>query len=230
VTKSKLVIYDTETIRQKVHHHIREQILNGEIGPNVRLIETQIAKDIGISRTPVREALHNLEQEGLIEAIPRIGYRVKTISDQEAAEIWEIRIALETLAAKWAYTNAPVQLHEELAQNISLAELRATMGKPEDFVELDGQFHEIIARYSGGVRLLELTQSLRRHALRCRIQSIHHSTTIQRAIEGHKTILQAIRQGDVDAIDKAVRGHLEQSKIDTIKYAFKESDIDKAEN
>jgi GntR family transcriptional regulator, rspAB operon transcriptional repressor len=230
VIKPKLIILETETIRQKVHHHIREQILNGEIGQNERLIETQIAKDIGTSRTPVREALHNLEQEGLIEAIPRIGYRVKTISDQEAAEIWEIRIALDTLSAKWAYANAPSKLAEELAENITLAELRASKGKPEDFVEHDGQFHKIIARYSGGVRLLELTQTLRRHALRYRIQSIHHSTTIHRAIEEHKIILQAIRQGDMDAIDKAVRSHLEQSKTDTIRYAFKDSNLDKSEH
>ncbi len=100
--KGKLVIEATPTIRRKVHHHLREQILNGQISPNERLIETRIAQEIGTSRTPVREALHNLEMEGLIESIPRVGYKVRPVSGEEAAEICEIRCLIEVLAIRWA--------------------------------------------------------------------------------------------------------------------------------
>jgi DNA-binding GntR family transcriptional regulator len=220
VSRKKLVIADTETIRQKVHQHVREQILNGEIGPDERLIETKIAKEIGTSRTPVREALHSLEQEGLIESIPRIGYRVKMTSDQEAIEIWEIRSAIETLAAKWACEKAQARLVKELSRNITLAEEATSSQRADKFVDLDAQFHEVIARLSGGKRLLELAQTLRRHALRYRIESIHHPETMQRAIEGHREILRAVEKGDYDALDRAVRAHLEQSKTDTLRYAF----------
>jgi GntR family transcriptional regulator, rspAB operon transcriptional repressor len=223
MNRKKLVINDTATIRQKVHKHIREQILNGDIGPNRRLIETKIAEEIGTSRTPVREALHSLEQEGLIESLPRIGYRVKEISDQEAIEIWEIRSAIETLAARWACEKAQKQLVKDLTKNIALAEKEALHGRTERFVDLDGQFHEIIARLSGGTRLLELTQTLRRHALRYRLESIHHIETVHRAIEGHKNILKAIEQSNYDALNQAVRDHLEQSKKDTLHYAFYET-------
>jgi GntR family transcriptional regulator, rspAB operon transcriptional repressor len=223
LSSKKLSIGETETIRQKVHKYVREQVLNGEIGPNERLIETKIAHEIGTSRTPVREALHSLEQEGLIESLPRIGYRVKTISDQEAIEIWEIRSAIETLAARWACSKAQKQLVKELGKNIAMAEKEASQGRIENFVDIDGQFHEIIARLSGGTRLLELAQTMRRHALRYRIQSIHHPETVNRAIEGHKAILRAIEDGDLDSLNQAIRNHLDQSKADTLRYAFSDN-------
>ena len=220
----KLIITDTVTIRKKVHSHIREQILSGEIGAGERLIEAKIARSIGTSRTPVREALHSLELEGLIESVPRKGYRVKQISDAEAVEIWEIRSLIEGLAARWAYENDPARLARELKKNIALSEDRVSQGKLITFVDLDGQFHEIIARLSGGRRLLELAQSLRRYALRYRLESICLPDTALRAIEGHKNILRAIENNDPETLSRAIRAHLEQSKQDTLRYAFQDEE------
>jgi DNA-binding GntR family transcriptional regulator len=226
--KKQFVITDTETVRKKVHKYLREQILNGEIGPNERLIETKIAEQIRTSRTPVREALHSLEQEGLIESIPRIGYKVKAMSHHEAVEIWEIRSAIETLAARWACDKSRGKLIKELRKNIALAEKQVAANNVKGFVDLDAQFHEIIARLSGGKRLLELAQSLRRHALRYRLQSINIPGTVIRAIAGHKKILASVEADDRDALVQAIKEHLEQSKIDTIRYAFNEEENGKS--
>ena len=95
-------------------------------------------------------------------------------------------------------------------------------GALADFVDLDGQFHEIIATLSGGNRLLELSQSLRRNALRYRLESLSLADTALRAIEGHKDILRAIEANDVEAASLAMKSHLEQSKKDTLRYAFHE--------
>jgi DNA-binding GntR family transcriptional regulator len=218
--RKKLVIENNPTIRKKVYEHVREQILSGQIAPKERLIETKIAQDIGTSRTPVREALHSLEMEGLIESIPRIGYTVKAISDREVVEIWEIRCLIEGLAARWAVEKAAKKLVRELRRNIVRAEEQVSLGNLDVFVELDGQFHETIARLSGGQRLLELTQALRRYALRYRLQSIYLPDVALRAIEGHKEILRAIEKGDDAEISLALKNHLEQSKRDTLRYAF----------
>jgi GntR family transcriptional regulator, rspAB operon transcriptional repressor len=217
--RKKLVIPSAETIRRKVHKHLRDQILAGEIGANERLVETKIAKEIGTSRTPVREALHSLEQEGLIESIPRIGYRVKLMDDREAVEIWEIRSVIETLAVRWACERARDRLVKELRKNIALSEKDVSQDEVQGFVERDAQFHEIIARLSGGERLLELAKSLRRHALRYRMQSIQKESAA-RAIDGHKKILHAVENDDAEAVAAAIREHLQQSKIDTLRYAF----------
>ncbi len=220
--RKRLVIRDGTTIRNKVYHYVREQILRGEIGPQERLIEARIAKEIGTSRTPVREALHSLEREGLIESIPRVGYKVKPISDQEVAEICEIRCVIENLATRWAVEKAREKLTKELRKNITLAEERVSRGDIAAFAELDAQFHEIIAGLSGSQRLLELAQTLRRHMLRYRIQSIYLPGTALRAIDGHKGILKAIEHGNPEGIFRAIQGHLDQSKKDSVRYAFQD--------
>jgi DNA-binding GntR family transcriptional regulator len=218
----RLVIKDTKSIRRRVYEHLREQLLNGEIAPPEHLIEARIAKELGTSRTPVREALHSLELEGLIESIPRVGYVVKPISEQEVGEICEIRMAIEGVAARWAMEKANKNLIEELKNNISISDLKVSKGDAKAFIDLDARFHEIIARYSGSQRLLELAQTLRRHMLRYRVQSIYSFDNVLRAIEGHKGILRAIEKHDLEEVNKAIRNHMEQVKKDVLRYAFKE--------
>ena len=220
----RLIIKNSSSIRKRIYDHLREQLLNGEIPPHQHLIETKIAKEIGTSRTPIREALHSLELEGLIESIPRVGYVVKPIERAEVEEICEIRTAIEGVAARWAMEKAPQKLIEELRENISVSEDKAVHGDPRAFVDMDAQFHEIIARLSGSKRLQELAQTLRRHMLRYRIQSIYLTENVVRAIEGHKGILDAIEKGDVEEVNKAMRCHIEQSKKDILRYAFKEAE------
>lgn len=224
VMRKKLVIQKTDTIRKKVYGHLRELILKGEYAPNERLFETKISEEIGASRTPVREALHSLELEGLIECLPKVGYAVKPISAQEVAEICAIRGTIEGLAARWATEKAKERLIEELKKNIGISEVKTEKGEAQAFIELDAQFHEIIARLSGSKRLLELSQTLRHHMLRYRSQSIYSTENVVRAIEGHKSILASIEKGELDNIVSSIQKHLEQSKKDILHFAFKDND------
>jgi GntR family transcriptional regulator, rspAB operon transcriptional repressor len=217
----KLVIQGSDTIRKKVYTYVREQILSGRIAPNQRLIETKIAQEIGISRTPVREALHNLEIEGLIRSIPRIGYQVKAISEQEVEEICEIRSIIEGLAARWAMEKASPKAIRELKKNIALTIAKISKREIRAFIDLDTQFHEIIARCSGSTRLLELSQTLRGHMLRYRVQSIFSEETVLQALKGHQRILEAIEKGNPNEVSLAVQVHLEESKISILRYALK---------
>ncbi len=219
----RLVIKSEKTIRRKIYEHLREQLLSGKIQPHQHLIEAKIARDIGTSRTPVREALHSLELEGLIESIPRVGYVVKPISEQEVEEICEIRAAIEGLAARWAMEKAHEKLVVELEKNISIAEDKVSKGDARAFVDMDAKFHEIISKFSGSQRLFELAQTLRRHMLRYRIQSIYSVDNVLRAIDGHKGILRAIEKRNLEGVNKAIQHHMEQSKKDILRYAFKEA-------
>lgn len=223
----RLVIKDTKTIRRKIYDHIREQLLNGEIPPQEHLIEAKIAKELGTSRTPVREALHSLELEGLIESIPRVGYVVKLLCEGEVEEICEIRVVIEELGARWAIEKAHEKLVVELEKNISISEDKISKGNVRAFVDMDAHFHEIISKFSGSQRLLELAQTLRRHMLRYRIQSIYSVDNVLRAIDGHKGILRAIEKRNLEEVNKAIRHHMEQSKRDVLRYAFKETPKEK---
>jgi len=171
----------------------------------------------------VREALHSLELEGLIESIPRVGYVVKSISEEEVEEICEIRAAIEGLGARWAMGKAHKKLVEGLKKNISLSDERVSKGDVRAFVDMDAQFHEIISKLSGSKRLLELAQTLRRHMLRYRVQSIYSIDNVRRAIDGHKGILRAIEKRDLEEVNKAIQHHMEQSKRDILRYAFQET-------
>ncbi len=223
----RLVIKTSKSIRRRIYDFLREQLLSGEIQPHQHLVEAKIARDIGTSRTPVREAFHSLELEGLIESIPRVGYVVKPISEQEVEEICEIRAAIEGLAARWAMQKAHKKLVEELEKNIFLSDKKVSKGDVRAFVDMDAQFHEIISKFSGSQRLLELAQTLRRHMLRYRIQSIYSVDNVLRAIEGHKEILQAIKRRDLEEVNTAIRYHMERSKKDILRYAFKETSKEK---
>ena len=219
----RLVIKTSRTIRRKTYDFLREQLLSGEIQPHQHLIEAKFAREIGTSRTPVREAFHSLELEGLIESIPRVGYVVKPISEKEVEEICEIRAAIEGLGARWAMEKAHGKLVAELKKNISVSEDKVSKGDVRVFVDMDAQFHEIISKFSESKRLLELAQTLRQHMLRYRIQSIYSVDNVLRAIDGHKAILRAIEKRSLEEVNNAIQHHLQQSKKDILRYAFKET-------
>ncbi len=218
--KLRLIIKDPISIRKKVYAAIREHILDGSFPPGERLVESRIAEQIKTSRTPVREALHLLESEGLLEAIPRAGYRVKPLHWEEVEEICEIRVVNETLAARWAMKRITPKELLALENNLKVAEHEVRSGNPKAFVHRDAEFHEILAHASRSERLLELCQLLRKHMLRYRIESLYLPETALRAIQGHRRILEALKASDESGLGEAMRNHLEQFRIDTRRYAF----------
>jgi DNA-binding GntR family transcriptional regulator len=223
----KLVIKPGKTIRQKVYEHLRETILIGEIKPGERLVESDIARRIGTSRTPVREALHTLEREGLLESTPRIGYVVTTISEAEVSELSGIRLALEDLALRWALEKNPKKLVEGLRENIHRSEALLAAGDVKFFVEMDAKFHQIISEIADSKQLTEMTQNMRRHMLRYRIHSIYSTENVQRAIAGHKAVLEAVVNGNTQKARDALRAHIEQSRKDILLYGFKNQEQEK---
>ena len=219
---TKFIIKNSDTIRKKVYHHIRERILSGEIAPGERLVETRLAQDIGTSRTPVRESLHSLELEKLIKSIPRVGYVVEGMNEQEVAQICEIRAVIEALAARWAIEKSHKKLAKDLARNLAKQEEALSKKNLQDYVELDAQFHDIIAKLSGSDRLLELVQTLRRHMWRYRAHVVYAFDTAIRSMEGHRRIVNAIEAGDTGQAIDVLQHHLSQAKEDILEYVFSE--------
>ena len=209
-----LVIEQPVPIRKQVYAYIREQILNHRIEPSSRLVEAQIAKEIGISRTPVREALHLLEKDGLVEAIPRVGYRVRKLALDELEEIFAIRSVNEKLAAQWALKRMDAKSLRALETNVAKTKAALNQGHSEAFLAFDEEFHEILARAAGSKHLFDLCQQLRRLILRYRIESLRYSTCIEGAVEGHQRIVEALRRGDQKDLDAAISDHLNYSQAD----------------
>jgi DNA-binding GntR family transcriptional regulator len=215
-----LIIEHPVSIRQKVYDYLRNQILSNHIPAGTRLVEGRIARQINVSRTPIREALHILEMEGLIESFPRVGYRVKELKWEDVEELCEIRAVNEILAARWAMQRIGPQELSAMKENIDTAEAEIRAGHPELFVERDAEFHEMLAKASGSKRLLELCQMLRHHMLRYRIESLYVAEGGLRAVAGHRRILACLETKDHVGIEAAIRDHLEQSKLDIRRFAF----------
>ena len=206
----------------KVYEYVKEKIISGEIHPNQRLVEAKVAKEIGTSRTPVREAFHNLQKDGFVEAIPRVGYKVKSISKEEVIQVCKIREALETLAAEWAMEKAYPVLIQELGKIISESDDKISKQDVHSYPDLDARFHETIARLSGSTYIMEITQLMRRHMVRHRIASFYHSGVFLRALDGHRLIYKAIERRDCDEVARAIHYHLELSLRDILMAAPKE--------
>lgn len=215
-------IDDSLTMREQVYYFVRQLIMDGHFFHKDRIVEAQLAKELNISRTPVREALHSLEREGLLESIPRVGYQLRTMTRKEVEEICEIRIVNETLAAKWAIERITPELVPMLEENIRTSEEEARKGNPRKFVELDAKFHEIIQRASGSERLVEYCMLLRDSMQLCRVRSIYSLETVLEALKGHRGILNCIRHCAYDEVGRAIREHLNYAKQNILKVAFPE--------
>lgn len=208
------------SIREQVYKRISELILSGKIAPAERIMENKLSTQLGVSRTPVREALHVLEMEGFLESIPRVGYQVKEIVWDEVEDICEIRKVNETLAANWAMARITHEELNRLQRNLDQAVADVKGGHPKRFIERDVDFHDILVRASGSRRLVEICQTLRKHMLRYRMESIYEPEMVMDVIEDHRRILDCLKSRDTDGITKAICDHLDHVKREVLHYAF----------
>ena len=138
----KIVIEQPEPMRKQIYEHLRAQILNHTITPSSRLVEAQLAKEIGISRTPIREALHLLEKDGFLESVPRTGYFVKKLDLDELDEIFEIRLVIESLVCSRAIEHIDDASIRDLENNIAQSDKVLRNKSPQLFVKYDEEFHD----------------------------------------------------------------------------------------
>ena len=218
--KRLIKIKETIPIRNQVLNQLRTFILTSKIPSGDRLYEERLAAEIGSSRTPVREALHVLEREGLVESIPRVGYVVKGLDREEFDEIVEIRKAIECLAAVWAVQRFSDLFLNNLRGNIKKSEALLARGQVKGFIDLDAKFHELIAKASGRKRIYEMSQNLRSYMLFYRIISSDEMGVAQRAVAAHRRIAEAIQGRDEEEVRQAVISHLNQVKKDVLTYSF----------
>ena len=140
----KSEVTDKYSLRGRVFHKLREDILSGKYKENVELREAAIGEEMGVSRTPVREAFRQLELEGLLQIIPNKGAYVTGITVKDVKDIYAIRSLLEGLCARWATENISREQMEEMEENIYLSEFHAGKGHAEQLAELDNRFHDIL--------------------------------------------------------------------------------------
>lgn len=204
---------DNHSLGQKVFQTIREDILSGKYKKEEELKEKAIGEELGVSRTPVREALRQLELEGLVTIIPNKGAYVVGFSLQDIQDIYEIRSVLEGLCARRAAVRATSEQIEELEEILYLTEFHVRKGHMEQMVELDSKFHEILYE-AGNSKILEHALRDYHHYLeRVRKVSLASPKRAAQSNEEHRKILEAVKARDEKKAEEAANMHI----VNTIK-------------
>lgn len=202
---------DKYSLRGRVFNKIREDILGGVYKENDELRENTLANELGVSRTPVREALRNLEIEGLVSIIPNRGAYVTGISEKDIRDIYIIRSYLEGLCAKWACQYITQQQLDEMDETIYLSTFHARRSHFDQLLDLDNKFHDLVYKASGSKMLNHVLTDFHHYVERVRKVSISRKDRAMRTIKEHEAILEAIRKRDGDLAETLAHEHMMQT-------------------
>lgn len=175
-------------------------------------MEIQLAEELGVSRTPVREAIRKLDQEGYVVMMPRRGAYVANMSIRDVSEIFEIRTALESLSNGMAAERITVEELEKLQRLLVRIGSYIKKGDMEKIVETDIRFHDLLYQASRNSRLVGIISNLREQLTRFRTLSMSYPGRLEATLEEHRAMVDAIAQGDVEKARKAAERHMENSE------------------
>ena len=199
---------DKYSLRGRVFNKIREDILGGVYEENDELRENTLANELGVSRTPVREALRNLEIEGLVSIIPNKGAYVTGITRKDIHDIYAIRSYLEGLCAKWACEHITNGQIEELDEILYLSEFHARRSHHDQLVELDNKFHDLIYKASGSKILDHVLSDFHHYVERIRKITLSSTSRAAESNKEHEAILAAIKKRDGDLAESLAHEHI----------------------
>ena len=185
-------------LRDVVFNTLRQAILTGELKPGERLMEIHLANKLGVSRTPIREAIRKLELEGLVNIIPNKGAYVTGISDKDVHDIYMIRSMLEGLCVRWATEHITQEQLEELDEIILLSEYHMDKGHSDQLTELDGRFHQILYEASQSRILDHVLSDFHKYVQLARRTSVKTEERAIKSIGEHNEILNAIKAKDAE--------------------------------
>ena len=204
-------------LRDVVFQTLRQAILKGELQPGERLMEIKLAETLGVSRTPIREAIRKLELEGLVVMVPRKGAAVANISEKDTKDVLEVRRTLEMFAVEVACDRITA---EQLVQLKDAAKaFEASKGSMDliRIAETDMQFHEIIYEATHNERLVQMLNNLRENMYRYRIEYLKDSNYYDSLVGEHREILSAIENGDKETARMCMRNHIDNQQFAVIK-------------
>ena len=204
-------------VRKKVYEHLKTAILSGLLSPEERLAEEHLAEMLGVSRTPVREALHKLESEGLIQPLETRGFIVPGHSRAEVEELFEIRAILEGYALTIISEKITVESLSQLDGYIQKTEAALKEHRMDEVFKWNTLFHDTLNELvSDKARLYRMIVDMRKQVLRYRMETLQSLEGAERTLEGHRKILLALRLRAPDLCEGAMREHIKLAKEDAL--------------
>ncbi len=210
-------------LRDVVFNTLRQAILTGELKPGERLMEIHLADRLGVSRTPIREAIRKLELEGLVIMIPRKGAQVAKITEKNLKDVLEVRRSLDELAVRLACDRMTEEEQVALRAACDHFNRVVKQNNTKDITEFDVKFHDIILKSTGNDRLVQLVNNLAEQMYRYRLEYIKDSSYHERLVTEHEAIYQAILSKDKDGAAAAVVMHIDNQEQTIIKHLHLEA-------
>jgi DNA-binding GntR family transcriptional regulator len=218
---------ELQPLRDKIASSIRDAIIDGRIKPGERLMEPEVAKNLGVSRTPLREAFFVLESEGLVKVTPRRGAVVADLSVKDAEDTYTTRIALEALAGGLAAKKISTEKINELQ---SLNEKMEKLSKSEKkdikkLLDINSKFHQIIYESCGNDKLIKMILVLRSQTLRYNYLFLSILSRLDSSIKEHYEIINSLKKNDKEKVEKLIKKHGETAKEALRSYINKKEGI-----
>ncbi|MBR2062855.1 MAG: GntR family transcriptional regulator [Anaerotignum sp.] len=206
-------------LRDVVFNTLRDAILTGKLVPGERLMENQLAEKLGVSRTPVREALRMLELENLVELVPRKGAQVLDMSEKDIVNILEVRSALEGLATSVACKKMTKEDLQQLKNMEVDFEKAVADNDVEHFVDIDEDFHDLIFAATENDKLINIFRNLRIQLYRYRMaQAKNNETSMSTIVAHHRSIIRAIENHDSEEGASIAQGHIKYQTESILRF------------
>lgn len=209
-------------LRDVVFKTLRKGILTGELKPGERLMEIHLANRLGVSRTPIREAIRKLELEGLVTMVPRRGAEVANITEKNLKDVLEVRQALESLAIELACERITEENKEELRQKLDQVETAVRTGDTGAIASADVAFHDAIVEFSGNMRLMQLVSNLGEQMYRYRFEYIKDVTKHSQIMSEHRIMFESIMENDKEKAATIVKVHINNQEEAIMRKIQKE--------
>jgi DNA-binding GntR family transcriptional regulator len=210
-------IVKKKPLREVVYDSLKKSILHGKLKAGQRLIEETLANQIGISRTPVREAFHKLERDDLVSRLPKGGFAVRGFTVEDVEEVFGIRIALESYAAFLAATHITPDKISVLEKKTDESEDLLEKGDDEKVIQLYTEFHDVLYKSCKSKKLIEMINNFRDYFYRYRSSLLQTPNGIKTSITDHREMIDAMKKRNPKLVEKLVRGHLDRGKEIVLK-------------
>ncbi len=222
-----LKIEGYELLSQKVYRALKTEIIKGSLKPGTKLLEGKIAEQMGVSRTPVREALKELAAEGFVKMNPNQAVVVSNASVEDVQEVLQIRGVLEGLAARLATRMISEEEIKELEKYQKQMEYYTKKDDVLAFSEMDAEFHELILNVCGNNRLIQIRKNLSDQARRYRIRSLSVPGRLKYSLKEHQEIVEELKRKNAEQADRLSQKHIENVLANILAHKEKEEDSNK---
>lgn len=197
------------TLNQKVYQQLRRKLLRGDLAPGAQLDERQLAEELGVSRTPLREAISQLVKEGIVEHRPYRGNFVRTFTAKEVNDLYEVRKALESLAMRLAMRKLSQEHLEQIRAILDQVQEALDRGDIAAYTEADRRFHQAILQITGNETLIESLNRLAAQIQMVRILANRDPEVVERTAQERPRILAALEARDADKAARLMEEHID---------------------